>query len=44
MICHQKYEDELNLLYTNYLDPILQWVDNYLSNADNIVNEEFLIS
>ncbi|MFJ8242539.1 AAA family ATPase [Bacillus tropicus] len=37
----KKYEDELNLLYTNYLDPILQWVDNYLSNADNIVNEEF---
>lgn len=37
----KKYEDELNLLYTNYLDPILQWIDNYLSNTDNIVDEEF---
>ncbi|EJV95957.1 AAA family ATPase [Bacillus toyonensis] len=37
----KKYEDELNLLYTNYLDPILQWIDDYLSSTDNIVDEEF---
>ncbi|MFV5911895.1 AAA family ATPase [Bacillus cereus] len=37
----KKYEDEFNLLYTIYLDPILLWIDNYLGNADNIVDEEF---
>lgn len=37
----QKYEEELDSLFINHLKPILNWIDEYLINPKNIINEEF---
>lgn len=38
----KKFEDELNLLYKDLLNPIINWINSYLSNDKNIVDENFL--
>lgn len=36
-----KYEQELNFLFVEHLDPIVDWIDGYLKQSKNIINRDF---
>lgn len=36
-----KYEKELNLLFVEHLDPINNWINGYLGESNNIIDEAF---
>ncbi|MEH7238089.1 ATP-binding protein [Bacillus sp. JJ1562] len=36
-----KFENEFNLFYIQYIEPIINWIDKYLIDERNIVDENF---
>jgi exonuclease SbcC len=39
-----RYEEELNGLFVDNLNPLKAWLENYLSNSSNIIDDSFLIN
>ncbi|MEH7460287.1 hypothetical protein V7183_24720, partial [Bacillus sp. JJ1127] len=37
----RQYEVELTILFKDHLDPIITWIDQYLNEPNNIIDEEF---
>lgn len=36
-----KYEQEINTLFIEHLEPIIEWIDNYFKDSSNTINMDF---